>query len=287
MKMKKLFAILTVAVLLAGCGGQTKSGAGDITITDDLGQRISVTGAPKKIVSLTPNTTEIICYLGLRDRLVGRSNYCNYPPEVKEVTSVGDPLTLSVEKILEMQPDLVVANRMIPIEVIEKMKTLGLNVAAFDPLTVDGVIDTIDRIAMICNVPSKTDELKKELDFYRKEPTGKNVYVEIWNDPPTTYGKNTFGSDMIKWVGATNIGDSMEGSYPITTNEALLALNPDIVVIPTLNPKAVEDFKKRPGFDAMKAVKEDRVYEINEDIMSRPGPRIVDAIRLLSEYTTR
>ncbi len=285
--MKRLLAIFAVAVLLAGCGGQTKSGAGDITITDDLGQRISVTNPPRKIVSLTPNTTEIICYLGLRDKLIGRSNYCNYPPEVKEVTSVGDPLTLSVEKILEMQPDLVVANRMIPVEIIDKMKSLGLNVAAFDPLSVDGVIDTIDRIAMICNVPSKSDELKKELDFYKKESTGKTVYIEIWNDPPTTYGKNTFGSDMVKWVGATNIGDSMEGSYPVTTNEALLALNPDIVLIPTFNSKAVDDFKIRPGFDAMKAVKDGRVYAVNEDVMSRPGPRVIDAIKLLSEYTTR
>lgn len=278
---RTLLLVLAAVMLFAGCGQQTP-GSSDITINDDLGHQIKVGYSPQRIISLTPNTTEILCFLGLEDRLIGRSNYCNYPPEVEEVPSIGDVTTFSIEKIVAMEPDLIVANRMISLEFVEKLQSMGLNVAAFDPNTVDGIIDTIKRIALICGVPDKTESLSAGLETYKRtEPTGKIVYIEIWNSPPTTFGKDTFGSDVIKWVGGTNLGDSLEGAYPTTTDEALIKLNPDAVVIPTKNSTAVEEFKSRKGFDILKAVKDNKVFAIDEDIMSRPGPRIIDAIKQL------
>lgn len=280
---KTIFLLLAVILTLAGCGGQIQTPSTS-SITDDLGNSISLTKTPERIVSLTPNTTEIVYYLGLGGNLVGRSNYCNYPPEVSKVLSIGDPMSLSVEKIVELKPDLVVANRMIPIEILEKIKSLGIIVAAFDPMTVDGVLETIDKIASICHVQSKTQELKAELEQYKKPLGDKLVYVEIWNDPPTTYGANTFGSDMIKWVGGKNLGDQLKGAYPMTTDEALIKLNPQIVILPTKNDKIVEQFKSRKGLDAIDAVKNNQIFAIDEDIISRPGPRILDAIKALSEH---
>ena len=280
---KSVFLLLAIIMVFVGCAGQTQSPATS-SITDDLGNSITLAKTPERIVSLTPNTTEIIYYLDLGGKLVGRSSYCNYPPEVSKVLSIGDPMSLSIEKIVELKPDLVVANRMIPIEIIEKIKSLGINVAAFDPLTVDGVLETIDKIANLCHVPTKTQELKTELEKYKKPLGNKLVYVEIWNDPPTTYGANTFGSDMIKWVGGKNLGDELKGAYPMTTDEALIKLNPQIVILPTNNDKAIEQFKARKGLDAIDAVKNNMVFAIDEDIISRPGPRILDAIKVLSEH---
>jgi iron complex transport system substrate-binding protein len=282
-EMKKQFVALCAAILLfAGCGtDQQPSG---ITIVDDLQTSVTLAATPQRIVSLTPNTTEIVYYIGLGKELVGRSNYCNYPPEVSNVVSVGDPMSLSIEKIIELKPDLVVANRMIPIEIIEKLRSLGLTVAAFDPLSVDGVIDTINRMSMLCQVPTNTDQLIADLVTYKKPLGDKTVYIEIWNEPPTTFGKNTFGSDLVKWVGAINLGDQLEGAYPTTTDEALLKLNPTVVVIPTKNRESVDKFKSRKGFDALEAVKNNKVFAIDEDIISRPGPRIIDAIKELSTF---
>ncbi|MBP7732243.1 MAG: cobalamin-binding protein [Caldisericia bacterium] len=286
--MKRTLLLVLAAVMLAvGCGQQT-SGPSDITINDDLGHQIKVGYSPQRIISLTPNTTEILCFLGLEGRLIGRSNYCNYPPEVEKVPSIGDVTTFSIEKIVAMRPDLVVANRMISLEFVEKLQSMGLNVAAFDPNTVDGIIDTIKRIALICGVPDKTESLNADLETYKRtESTGKIVYIEIWNSPPTTFGKDTFGSDVIKWVGGTNLGDSLEGAYPTTTDEALIKLNPDVVVIPTKSSTAVEEFKSRKGFDILKAVKDNKIFAIDEDIMSRPGPRIIDAIKQLDNEINR
>jgi iron complex transport system substrate-binding protein len=280
---KTVFLLLAIILTLAGCGGQTQTPTAS-SITDDLGNSILLTKTPERIVSLTPNTTEIVYYLGLGGNLVGRSNYCNYPPEVSKVLSIGDPMSLSVEKIVELKPDLVVANRMIPIEILEKIKSLGIIVAAFDPMTVDGVLETIDKIANLCHVQPKTSDLKAELDKYKKPLGSKLVYVEIWNDPPTTYGANTFGSDMVKWVGGKNLGDELKGAYPMTTDEALIKLNPQIVILPTKNDKIVEQFKARKGLDAIDAVKNNQIFAIDEDIISRPGPRILDAINALSEH---
>ena len=285
--MKRILLLALASVMLAvGCG-QKVSSPSDITINDDLDHKIKVGYNPKRIISLTPNTTEILCFLGLESKLIGRSNYCNYPPEVEKVQSIGDVTTFSIEKIVAMKPDLVVANRMISLEFVEKLQSMGLNIAAFDPNTVDGIIDTIKRIALICGVPDKTESLSVDLETYKRAESGKIVYIEIWNNPPTTFGKNTFGSDVIKWVGGINLGDSFEGAYPTTTDEALIKLNPDVVIIPTKSDTAVEEFKSRKGFDILKAVKENRVFAIDEDIISRPGPRIIDAIKQLDTEINR
>jgi iron complex transport system substrate-binding protein len=276
-----LLLVLTAVMLFVGCGQTDTKQASDLTITDDLSHQIKVDYNPQRIISLTPNTTEIICFLGLGDKLIGRTNYCNYPPEVSKVPSIGDVTTFSIEKIVAMKPDLVIANRMISLEFIEKLQSMGVNVAAFDPNTVDGIIDTIKRIALVCGVPDNTESLSADLQTFKKPENDKIVYVEIWNKPPTTFGKDTFGSDTVKWIGGINLGDTLEGAYPTTTDEALIKINPDIVILPTKSKTAVEEFKSRKGFDILKAVKDNKVFSIDEDIISRPGPRIIDAIRQL------
>lgn len=285
--MKRILLLAMATIIALTACGQVDNNPLNLTVKDDLGHEITIGKPPKTIISLTPNMTEIVYFLGLGDKLIGRTNYCNYPPAVSKVQSIGDVTTFSIEKIVEMNPDIVVANRMISLEFIEKLQSMGLNVAAFDPNSVEGIIDTIKRIALICGVPHNTDPLYSALINHKKQQNGKIVYVEIWNKPPTTFGKDTFGSDVIKWVGATNLGDSLEGAYPTTTDESIIKINPDVVVIPTKSKTAVEEFKSRKGFDILKAVKENRVFAIDEDIMSRPGPRIIDAIKQLEVFLNR
>lgn len=285
--MKRILLLAMIAIIALSACGQPEKGPTNLTVKDDLGHEITIGKPPKSIISLTPNTTEIVYFLGLDDKLIGRTNYCNYPPTVSKVQSIGDVTTFSIEKIVSMQPDLIIANRMISLEFIEKLQSMGLNVAAFDPNSVEAIIDTIKRIALICGVPHNSDPLHSALINHKKKQNGKVVYVEIWNNPPTTFGKDTFGSDVINWVGGTNLGDSLEGAYPTTTDESIIKINPDVVVIPTKSKTAIEEFKSRKGFDILKAVKENKVFAIDEDIMSRPGPRIIDAIKQLEMFLNR
>ncbi len=222
--------------------------------------------------------------------MIGRTSYCNYPPEVSSVESVGDPLNLKIERIIELKPDLVLVNRLVQIEVINKLKQAGLRVEAFDPQTVSEVPDTIDEIADLLGAPKKGEQLRAELEKYRRPTSAENptlVYVEIWDNPPSTFGKSSLGADMVRWVGAKNLGDMLVGDFPTTSNEAIADLNPDCIVIPESYNKKTEDLAKRTGFANVKAIKNGRVLIINDDILMRPGPRVLEAIKQLSQLVDK
>ena len=255
-------------------------------VTDDLGYEVMMDAPPKRIVSLTPNITEILFHLGLGDRVVGRTSYCDYPPEADDIPSLGDIMNLSVESILELEPDLVLANRMVPLELIDQLKGISsrrINVAAFDPASIEGVVSTIDRIAVICGVKSNTNELVKQMNELKKAQTSSLVYFEIWGEPPTTFGKTTFGADIIRWAGAENLGDQIAGDYPTTTHESIISLNPNYIIIPNSYAETPDDIASRPGYSEIDAIKEGNIVTIDGDIIMRPGPRMVEALTRLIE----
>jgi cobalamin transport system substrate-binding protein len=276
-EMKKfgLFVSVFIVVLMVfvSCGNPV--------VVDDLGYDITTEKAPQRIVSLTPNITEMLFYLGVGDRVVARTSFCNYPPEVSEIPAIGDMMNLSVETILDFEPDLVIANRMVPMEIIEQLRQISskkIIVSAFDPDSIEGVISTIDRIATLCHVPSKSKELLNQMNKLKAEKSNKLVYVEIWGDPPMTFGKNTFGSDLIKWAGCTNLGDKVAGDFPTTTHESIIDLNPDVIIIPDPYGETVEGISSRPGYSEITAVKNGKVFSVDADIIMRPGPRMVLAL---------
>ncbi|MEZ4813391.1 MAG: ABC transporter substrate-binding protein [Caldisericia bacterium] len=161
----KKFTLLIVCFILVlsfvSCGNPN-----DVSIVDDLGEEIIIDDSPQRIVSLTPNITEILFYLGVGDKVVARTSFCNFPPEVESIPTVGDMMNLSLESILGFEPDLVIANRMVPMEILDGLKGISsrrIVVAAFDPNSIESLFDSIDRIAQICHVPSKTKSLEKEL----------------------------------------------------------------------------------------------------------------------------
>lgn len=285
-EMKKfgLFVSVFIVILMVfvSCGNPV--------VVDDLGYDITTEKAPQRIVSLTPNITEILFYLGVGDRVVARTSFCNYPPEVSEIPAIGDMMNLSVETILDFEPDLVIANRMVPMEIIEQLRQISskkIIVSAFDPDSIEGVISTIDRIATLCHVPSKSKELLNQMNKLKTEKSDKLVYVEIWGDPPMTFGKNTFGSDLIKWAGCTNLGDKVAGDFPTTTHESIIDLSPDVIIIPDPYGETVENISSRPGYSEITAVKNGKVFSVDADIIMRPGPRMIlalsELVRIISD----
>lgn len=268
--MRKFCIFLVILFLLASCSTPT-----------------SQQNKTQKIISLSPNITEIVYFLGAGDRMIGRTSYCNYPPEVSKVESVGDPLNLKIERIIELKPDIVLVNRLVQIEVINKLRQANLNVETFDPQTIYDVLDTIDKIANLLGSPKKSRLLLTDLEKYHKQVSEKNsllVYVEIWDNPPTTFGKTSLGADMVRWIGAKNLGDMLIGDFPTISNEAIVDLNPDYLIIPESYNKKPEDLNKRVGFTNLKAVKNKKILIMKDDILMRAGPRILEAIKQLTHF---
>ncbi len=287
-EMKKFFLLVVSFVMVlsfVSCGNPSDAG-----IIDDLGEEIILTdGSPQRIVSLTPNITEILFYLGVGDRVVARTSFCNYPPEVESIPTVGDMMNLSVEAILGFEPDLVIANRMVPMEILDGLKGTSsrrIVVAAFDPNSIESLLKTIDRIAKICDVPSKTEELREGIEKITSQKSEPVIYTEIWGDPPMTFGKDTYGSDLISKIGGINLGDQILGDFPTTTHESIIDLNPDIIIIPDPYQETAQDIKKRNGYGNISAVKNDKIYSINADLLMRPSPRIIEILTLLQEIIT-
>ena len=269
--MKKILSVLLLAFMLCSCGVQPAQPSASAT---------------EKIVSLSPNITEIVYFVGAGDRLIGRTSWCNYPPEVAKVESLGDPYALKTERIVELSPDVVLVNRLIPLDVINKIKYSGIRVETFDPQTINDVLETIDKVADICGLPTKSQELGPEINSLHKQtPEGskKLVYLEIWDNPPTTFGKNSLGADMVRWVGAENAGDRLEGDFPTLSEEAIAGLDPEVIIVPESYKKTVAEIVKRQGVARTRAAKNGSIHIMNDDLLMRPSPRVLDALKIISQ----
>lgn len=269
--MKKILSVLLLAFMLCSCGVQPAQPSAN---------------APEKIISLSPNITEIVYFVGAGDRLIGRTSQCNYPPEVAKVESLGNPYALKIERVVELLPDVVLVNRLVPLDVINKIKSSGIRVETFDPQTVNDVLDTIDKVADICGLPAKSQELRPEIESLHKETakgSKKLVYLEIWDNPPTTFGKNSLGADMVRWVGAENAGDRLEGDFPTLSEEAIAGLDPEVIIVPESYKKTVAEIEKRQGVAKTRAAKNGSIYIMNDDLLMRPSPRVLDALKIISQ----
>ena len=281
--MKRIVGLFVIIFLLTSCGGSNQIQSK--TVIDDLGNPVALTATPKKIISLSPSLTEVVYYLGLGKNLVGRTNFCNYPPEVVKVETMGDILNLKIERIVELQPDLILANRGVPMEIIDKLKKTNLIVTAFDPKTVEEIFDVLDKVADLCQVDRRSIQVREELAKLKADNTnGPLVYIEIWDNPFSTFGKNTFGADLVRWVGGKNFGDTLIGDYPNPAAEAVIQSNPDIIIIPESYQPNQQDFAKRPGFEGVTAVVKSKVFAISDDLIMRPGPRIIESARILKMF---
>lgn len=306
MKVTKRFVLLLTAllmlVLLAGCGAQTsgstesstvavKTGATTypVTIQDDIGD-VTIESKPQKIVSLAPSTTEELFAVGAGARVVGDTEYCNYPQAAKAIEKVGSYSTPNVEKILALSPDLVVSSDNIDDGVRTQLENAGVKILVFGADTVTGVeqdlvalgeaVDNNDDAAK--TVKTMQDELSTLQDQLSGVTTEKTVFIDLGSY--YTVGPGSLIDNELTDIKAKNIAADTGKPYPVLTTEEIVQKNPD-VYISLYTP--VEELKKVPGFDQMTAFKTGQVYSYaeisnNADMISRPGPRTVEGMKVLA-----
>jgi len=289
-------------------------------MVDDCGRVTNLSVCPERIVSLSPSNTEILFAVGAGDKVVGVTDYCNYPTELEarieadEIVKVGGYWNPLVETIVDLNPDLVLVSTAqctlktnncktncsrrceLTVKVANRLRSLGLNVLILAPHSMNDVLDdillvgmatgnSVEAINIVENLRQRIDAVVTNSNLASNKP---KVYFEVWNNPYISVNSGTWIGNLINLAGGTNIFGEAFSEWPIIRPEVIIQRNPDIMVFPVIPgvPRfwgSFEAVKKRRGWENITAVRDGRLYEVPRDFISRPGPRLVEALELLEK----
>lgn len=287
--MKKLtwiIALCLLAVSLAACSPAAVTPPpvepATITVHDDMGRDITLVKNPARIVSLAPSNTEILFALGVLDKVVGVTDVCLYPPEAQDIPHAGTFLQPSVETIVSMKPDVVFAASLHK-EPVEQLDALGIPVVVLNPQTISDILANIRLMGKAVGADATAEEVVAGILATFAEVEGKVatlraedrpvVFWEVWSDPIWTAGKATFINELIEMAGGINMAGDVEGTFIEYSFEMLLSKDPEVIFYGHAF-ETVEEYVTRPNWSNISAVKQGRVYLVDQDIVQQPGPRI-------------
>ena len=268
-----------------------------LTVNDILKRTVVVPNLPQRIVSLAPKNTELLFAIGAGAQVVGVTSQCNYPPEARDRERIGvfSGKSLSLEKIVSLEPDLVVSAGEFHRAVVDELERLGLVVVAMGADSLTELYDEIELLGMMtghedqaANLVGRMRERVKRVRESAREigPAQRpTVYYQVWDSPLTAAGPASFIGEMIELAGGINVIADRTARYPQFSEEALLQLNPDVILAPTSHgaPVSLEDFRNKPGWRDLRAVRNGRIHLIDGDSVSRCGPRLVDALEAINQ----
>jgi len=297
--MKKLIMLLIACITilsLFGCADSQQNkefeDTAKIEVTDIKGSSIALDKIPQRIVSLSPSTTEILFALGAGDRVVGATNYCDYPEEAKKVEKIGDYDEPNMELIRKVQPDVVLAGY-VKEETAEALEKMGIPVIITEAEDFDTIYHSIKLVGEITGTAAEAEAIVNgmkskiaEIEEKTKDKGKPRVFYLVWKDPLFTAGSKTFINDVIKAAGGINVAEKVKG-WANYSAEEMIKDNPDMLIAAlhsTDEGMTREDLSGDRLFSLLECVKQGRVYIMPDDnIISRPGPRIVQAIEDMSK----
>ncbi len=261
------------------------------TVIDDYGRTIKIGETPKRIVSTAPTPTEILFAVGAGDLVVGVDDYSDYPAATQSITKVGS-FELNVEVILGLKPDLIISSDLVPLAQLQQLEDRGVPYVILAARTMQDVFKDIKLVGLITgqmdNANDLVSSLQKRVDAVSEKTADVNltrprVYLEFY--PLWTYGPGSFGDDLITIAGGNNIAANTSAEYVPVTDEFVIAQNPQIIIYTigtNYNGTTYETIADRPGWSAITAVSGHAVYSIDDNLVSRYGPRIVDGLEDLA-----
>ncbi|MCW4022072.1 MAG: ABC transporter substrate-binding protein [archaeon] len=275
---------------------------------------------PERIVSLSPSNTEILFAVGAGDKVVGVTDYCNYPPELGKQLKTNKTVTIggywdpSVETIAKLKPDLVLVSVAkcsnqtnnctancsrsceTTIKAAKKLQGLGINVLRLSPHGLDTVLDDISVVGDVTDNSLRANEIVSDLkqrinsvvEASKTVIIKPKVYFEVWNDPYLSVNSKNWIGNLISLAGGENIFGQAPSEWPMIAPGDVVDLNPDVLlfpVIPDVRPfwESFEAVKNRQGWQNITAIKNNQLYTLLRDCISRPGPRLVESLELLSK----
>jgi iron complex transport system substrate-binding protein len=274
--------LLTMSLVLTACNP-----TGQITVDyvfDDLGRLVAINGTPQRIVSLAPSNTEILFALGLEDKVVGVTDWCDYPPEALDKEKVGSYDTPDIEKIVALNPDLVLVAYGTTMDVINNMVGLGLTVFGIKTTDLDDLLNDIKTVGEITDTEVEAQALTSEMESRIQAVTNQTeeleerprVFYITWHDPLWTVGAGTFIHKLIEKGGGVNICGNLTGDLTISIEE-VVARDPEIII--TSSWLGVYEWAmNETALNVTDARQNDRVYTCDDNLVQRPGPRLVKGL---------
>ena len=293
-KLVSLFLALVMALSLTAAFAESTA----VTVTDMAGREIALDAPATKVVALTASDCEILAALGAEDTLVGRGEYCDYPESILEVPAVQSGADTNLEQIIALEPQVVVMAKMAQTEEqVAALEKAGIRVVVSDAQDIEGVYTAIRLIGALVGRNDEAEAMVADMQSAfadiaaKSENTGKTVYFEVsplqWG--LWTAGKGTFMDELATLCGLTNAFADVEGWAEIS-EEQVLERDPDYIVTISMyygeGPTPVEEIKSRAGWDALKAVQNDAIFNADSNEVSRPGPRLKDAAEALYTFVT-
>jgi iron complex transport system substrate-binding protein len=306
MHRKLIFAFLIV-ILLAACGPASTPVTGppaavtpaeaSIRLVDGLGRTVSLPAPAERVVSLAPSNTEILYAVGAGDQVIGRDLFSDYPAAALEVQDIGGSMgEYDLEAIAALQPGLVLAGGINPPELVAALEGLGLNVYFLpNPVTLEEMYANLETVAALTGRGSGAAALVESLQAraaavdaaVASQEYVPTVYYELdASDPanPYTAGPGTFVDLLISRAGGLNIASELEGQWVAISMEQLLVADPAVILLgDAAYGETPEKVAARPGWDALAAVRNGQVFAFDDNLVSRPGPRLVDGLEALAK----
>ncbi len=300
--------MLVLSIVMFGCSAsndesnqkeevsESTSSAFPVEVKDGSGEKITIEKKPETIVSLLPSNTETAYALGLGEKIIGVSDYCNFPTEAADKPKVGG-LEINIEKVLELNPDLLLLSASHfnnAKDTIKQFQTAGIDVLIVpDANSFDGAYGTIELIAKATGTIDKADgiisDMKKEVENIKEKASAikdkKKVWIEVSSSPDLyTAANGTYIGEMLDIIQAENIANDQEG-WVTMNEEQIIERNPDVIVTTygyyIENPE--EKVYGRKAWSEVSAIKNKQVYDVDNDTISRPGPRLTEGLQQLAE----
>jgi iron complex transport system substrate-binding protein len=282
MKMRGHACVLLVALACA-----VTASAADRELVDATGRHVRVPATPHRVVALAPSITETIYSIGAGDAVVGVTDFTDWPPDARQRPSVGGIVNPSIEKLVSLRPDLVIATREANHQdTIDELDRLGISVFVVDPQGLDGILDSVRQVGHALNRSREADQLVDRLRIRRDAVITRvrglvrpRVLLVIWPDPVITIGRHAFITDVINAAGGQSVTEDLSQQYPQISLEEVLRRNPDWLLLPANGhqPILLADLERRPGWDRAEAVRGHRVMYYDERL-DHSSPRAFDAL---------
>jgi iron complex transport system substrate-binding protein len=288
-----LSIVLGIALSLASCSRsrfQRIDTSNFSRVTDEAGRTLSLPHPVTRFVSLAPNLTEIVFALNAGDGLVGRTTYCNYPAEAQRVETVGDTLKPSIERIIALKPQVVFVSTASQLEAFtSELEAHQIAVYVTDSHDLEGVFRSMRRIAELLGKQAEAEALLQQLNARVKAVEDKvaarppvRVFYQVSDEPLYTIGRDAFITDLLKRAGGISVTADVPGAWPKFSAESALAARPEAIILPTGGSMGNANSNIAAALKQSPAAVHGRIYKINDDHLSRPGPRSVDGLEELA-----
>lgn len=288
-----LLLVLGAACAPAQAPAPTAAGTGAIDAVDSAGRAVKLAAAPQRIISLAPSTTEIAFALGLDKQLVALDEFSDYPEAARNLPKVTKGFQANFEQIVTLKPDLVLAAGITAPDAVKKLEELKITVAVIGAAktTIEGVLGEIQLAGRVTGRESQAKQLtagmQERIDALKatmaKATTRPRVFWELdASDPskPFAPGPGSFVDEIITFAGGANTTANAKTPYAQVSAEEVVRANPQIIILSdALYGTTVDSVLTRPGWEAIDAVKTRQVFGIDDNLVSRPGPRIVDGLQ--------